>query len=150
MAKATKKKTAPVKAAKKKAAPVKAKKATAKAKKAPAKATKKTTASVLQHHVQALLSRDLEKLMTDYCQDSVMCTAQSTARGLESIRAAFEGLLKAFPPEVSANMKNVKQEINGEYAYVIWTMPPAVKLGSDTFHVRDGKIMLQTVIIQPA
>jgi ketosteroid isomerase-like protein len=143
MAKAIKKKAAPVKATKKKAAPLKAKKA-------PAKATKKTTASVLQHHVQALLSRKLDELIKDYCEESVMCTAEGTARGLEGIRAMFGGLMKAFPPEVSANMKNIKQDINGEYAYVIWTMPPAVKLGSDTFHVRDGKIMLQTVIIQPA
>jgi hypothetical protein len=142
MAKATKEK-APVKSTKKKAAPVKAKKA-------PAKGTKKTTASVLRHHVQALLSRDLDKLMMDYCQASVICTPEATARGLKGIRASFGGLMKAFPPEVSANMKSIKQEINGEYAYVIWTMPPAVKLGSDTFHVRDGKIMLQTVIMQPA
>jgi hypothetical protein len=143
MAKSTKKKTAPVKAAKKKKAPVKAKKALA-------KGTKKTTASVLQHHVRALLERNLDELMKDYCQASVMCTAEATARGLEGIRAAFGGLMKAFPPEVSANMKDIKQDINGEYAYVLWTMPPAVKLGTDTFHVRNGKIMLQTIVIQPA
>jgi ketosteroid isomerase-like protein len=150
MAKATKKKAAPVKAAKKKAAPVKVKKAPAKTKKATAKAKKKTTASVLQHHVQALVSRQLNEVLRDYCAESVLCTADGTAKGLEGIRAAFAGLLKTFPPEVSANMKNIKLDINGEYAYVIWTMPPAVKLGSDTFHVRDGKIMMQSVVIQPA
>jgi hypothetical protein len=136
MAKTIKKKTAPAKIAKKKAAP--------------AKKAKKTTEAVLQHHVRALLSRDLGKLMTDYCQDSVMCTAEGTAKGLEGIRVMFGELMKAFPPDVSANMKNIKQDINGEYAYVIWTMPPAVKLGSDTFHVHNGKIMMQSVIIQPA
>jgi ketosteroid isomerase-like protein len=87
--------------------------------------------------------------MNDYCEDSVMCTAEGTARGLAGIRAMFGGLLKAFPPEMIANMKNIKLDINGEYAYVIWTMPPVVKLGSDTFHVSNGRIMLQTVIMQP-
>jgi ketosteroid isomerase-like protein len=111
---------------------------------------KPTTEAVLQHHAQALMSRNLDELMKDYCQDSVMCTANGTGKGLEGIRAMFDGLLKMFPPEVSANLKNVKQDINGEYAYVLWTMPPAVKLGSDTFHVHNGKIMMQSVIIQPA
>jgi hypothetical protein len=145
MAKATKKKTGAAKMTKKKVTAAKGtkKKVTA------AKATKKSTESVLQHHVQALMARNLDELMKDYCQDSVMCTAESTARGLAGIRAMFGGLLKAFPPEVSANMKSIKLDINGEYAYAIWTMFPAVKLGSDTFHVCDGKIMMQSVIIQP-
>jgi ketosteroid isomerase-like protein len=109
-----------------------------------------TTEAVLQHHGQALMSRNLDELMKDYSKDSVMFTANDVTKGLEGIRTGFAGLLKMFPPEVSANLKNVKQEINGEYAYIIWTMPPAVKLGSDTFHVHDGKIMMQSVIIQPA
>lgn len=145
MAKATKKKTAPVKAAQKKTVAAKA----AKKKAAPVKRTKKTTEAVLRHHVQALLARNLNELLKDYCEESVMCTAEGTVKGLAGIRGMFRGLMKAFPPEVSANLKDIKQDINGEYAYAIWTMLPAVKLGSDTFHVRDGKIMLQTVVIQP-
>jgi ketosteroid isomerase-like protein len=134
VAKTTKKKTLAVKATKKKAATV--------------KATKKTTASVLQHHIQALLARQLDELLKDYCEESVVCTADNTAKGLKGIRAMFEGLVKAFPAQILANMKSVKQDINGEYAYVIWTMLPAIKLGSDTFHVRDGKILMQSVILQ--
>jgi ketosteroid isomerase-like protein len=109
-----------------------------------------TTEAVLQHHGQALMSRNLDELMKDYSKDSVFFSADGIAKGLEGFRAVFAGLLKMFPPEVSANLKDVKQEINGEYAYVIWTMPPAVKLGSDTFHVHNGKIVMQSVIIQPA
>jgi ketosteroid isomerase-like protein len=107
------------------------------------------TEAVLQHHVQALLSRDVNAIMQDYTEDSVFFTPQGTAKGLEGIRAAFGGLMKMFPPEVSANLKHVKQEINGEYAYMIWTMLPAVKFGSDTFHVHNGKIKMQSAVMQP-
>ena len=108
------------------------------------------TDAVLGHHVQALMSCDLDEIMKDYCQDSVLFTANGVASGTEGIRAMFEELLKMFTPEKIANLKEVKQEANGDYVYVIWEMPPAVKTGCDTFHVRDGKIMMQSVIIQPA
>ena len=107
-----------------------------------------TTEAVLQHHGQALMSRNLDELMKDYAEDSVFFTPNATVKGLKGIRSVFEGLLGTFPPEVSANLKLTKMEINGEYAYEIWTMLPVVKLGSDTFHVHNGKIMLQSVIMQ--
>jgi ketosteroid isomerase-like protein len=110
---------------------------------------KPTTEAVLQHHGQALMSRNVDELIKDYTEDSVFFTPNGVAKGLKGIRAAFTGLMAMFPPEVSANMKNIKQEIDGEYAYVIWTMLPAVKSGSDTFHVHNGKIMMQSAFMQP-
>jgi hypothetical protein len=143
MAKAMKKKSAPAKAAKKKAAPAKATKKKAVA----TKAKKKTTAAVLQHHAQALLSRKLDEIIKDYCEESLLCTSMGTARGLKEIRDFFKAALNTFTPEAMANMKTSKQEIDGDYAFVIWSAPPVVSFGSDTFHVRDGKILLQTAVI---
>jgi ketosteroid isomerase-like protein len=107
------------------------------------------TEAIIQRHTHSLLSRNLDEIMKDYTEDSVFFTPNGVAKGLKGIRAAFQGLMGTFPPEVSANMKNIKQDINGEYAYVIWTMPPAVKSGSDTFHVHNGKILMQSAFMQP-
>lgn len=134
MAKAIKKKTAPAKVAKKKTAP--------------AKKTKKTTEAVLRHHMQALLARNLEELIKDYCEESVLCTPMGTSRGLKEIRYAFGEVLKGFPPEAMAKMKTTTQEINGDYAYILWSAVPVVPFGGDTFHVHDGKIWLQTFVGQ--
>jgi hypothetical protein len=134
MAKAIKKKVMPAKATKKKTAPV--------------KKTKKTTESVLRHHTQALLSRKLEELMKDYCEESVLCTPMGTSRGLKEIRDAFGAVLDGFPPEAMAKMKTTTQEINGDYAYMLWSALPVVPFGGDTFHVKDGKILLQTFVGQ--
>src|SRR4030042_512558 len=144
MVKAMKKKAVAVKATKKKAVTAKATKKKAVA----AKATKKTTESVLQHHVQALLARDLDEILKDYCEQSVLCTPMGTAKGLKSIRESFVSALRMLTPEALGNMKSTKQDINGEYAYVVWTALPTVKLGSDTFHVHNGVIMLQTFVGQ--
>jgi len=144
MAKATKKKTVAAKATKKKTAAVKA----TKEKAVGVKATKKTTASVIQHHVQALMARNLDEILKDYCEDSVLCSPMGTSKGLKSIRESFKAALGMLTPEAMGNMKTIKQDINGEYVYVIWSALPAVPFGSDTMHVHDGKIIMQTFVTQ--
>ena len=144
MAKAMKKKAVAAKATKKKAVTAKA----TKKKAATAKATKKTTESVLQHHVQALMARNLEEIIKDYCEDSLLCTPMGTTKGLKGIRESFTMALGMLTPEAMGNMKSIKQDIHGEYAYVLWSALPAVTFAGDTFHVRNGKIIMQTFVGQ--
>ena len=108
----------------------------------------KTTEAVLQHHGQAVMSGNLEMIVQDYTKDSVLYTPNGTYKGLDGIKAGFTAMAKILTPEVTANFKTIKQEINGEYAYLLWTALPAIPFAGDTFHVRDGKILMQSVIIQ--
>jgi len=107
---------------------------------------KTTVESVMQHHGQALLSGNLDELLKDYTKDSVMFTPMETYKGPERIREAFAGLTKMLPPEALANFKITKQEIQGEYAYVLWSALPTFPSAGDTFHVRNGKIIMQSVL----
>jgi ketosteroid isomerase-like protein len=107
---------------------------------------KATTEAVMAHHGQALMSGNLDELVKDYTRDSVFFTPAETYRGPESIRAAFAGLMKMLPPEALANFKVIKQEIQGEYAYLLWSALPVFPFAGDTFHIRDGKIITQSVI----
>ena len=107
---------------------------------------KTTVEAVMQHHGQALLSGNLDQLLKDYTKDSVMFTPMETYKGPERIREAFAGLMKMLPPEALANFKITKQEIQGEYAYVLWTALPTFPSAGDTFHVRNGKIIMQSVL----
>jgi ketosteroid isomerase-like protein len=104
--------------------------------------------AVLAHHNQAFLARDLDAIMQDYTNDSVVFTPNAAEKGLESIRAAFTRFLGRFAPEVLKNMKVARQDIAGEYAYVLWSAPPAVISGGDTFHIRNGKILGQSFVGQ--
>lgn len=111
-------------------------------------AKKTTTESVLKHHVQALMSRNLDEILKDYCEDSVMCSPMGTAKGLKGIRETFTAALGMLPPEAMANMKTIKQDIDGEYAYVLWSALPVVKFAGDTFHVHNGIIIMQSFVGQ--
>jgi len=105
-----------------------------------------TTQAVMQHHEAALLSGNLDELAKDYTEDSVLITPIETYKGPESIKAAFAALMKMLTPEALANFKVTKQDIQGEYVYLLWTAAPIFPFAGDTFHVHDGKIMMQSVV----
>jgi hypothetical protein len=73
------------------------------------------TASVLGHHVDAF-DVGVDEIMKDYTEDSIFISQEGTARGLTAIRAWFERFLAE----------------------------PFVRLATDTFIVRGGKIAYQT------
>lgn len=105
-----------------------------------------TTEAVMQHHTQALLSGNLDELAKDYTEDSVLFTPIETYKGPENIKAAFAALMKMLPPEALTNFKTTKQEIHGEYVYGLWTAAPTFTFAGDTFHIHNGKIMMQSVV----
>jgi len=111
--------------------------------------TKGTTIeAVLAHHGQALASRNIDDILKDYTPDSVIFAPTGICKGLESIRAAFTGFLGLMTPEAISNMKMIKQDVHDEYVYVIWSALPAVTFGSDTLRIRNGKIIMQSVVFQ--
>jgi uncharacterized protein (TIGR02246 family) len=105
-----------------------------------------TIQTMLQHHVQALTSGNMEEFLKDYTEDSVFFTPGETYKGLEGIKAGVASFSKMVGPEAIANIKTIKVEIQGEYVYVLWTMPPVIPFGGDAFHIKNGKIMMQSVI----
>jgi ketosteroid isomerase-like protein len=105
-----------------------------------------TSEAVIQHHEAALLSGNLDELVKDYTEDSVLFTPIEMYKGLESIKAAFAALMNMLPPEALANFKVTKRDIQGEYVYVLWTALPTIPFAGDTFHVHNGKILMQSVV----
>lgn len=107
-----------------------------------------TTEAVLKQHFQAIVSRNLDGLMKDYSQDSVLFTPTGTVKGLKNIRAGFTAMLGMMTPEAMANVKVSRQEIEGEYAYILWSAVPVVPFGGDTFYIHNGKIVMQSFVGQ--
>ena len=107
-----------------------------------------TTEAVLLHHGKAVNSGNMDMILEDYTEASVLYIPTGTYRGLDGIKKGFEAMGKIFTPEVSASFKTIKQEIIGEYAYMLWSAPPSIPFAGDTFHIRNGKILLQSVIFQ--
>jgi ketosteroid isomerase-like protein len=99
------------------------------------------TRTVVEHHMAALNSGDIDQVMEDYTDDSVfIINMGGVFTGREAIRPFFEA---------SAGMPGfteIASFAEGEAYYVTWSAD-GIQLGSDTIVVRDGKIALQTVVV---
>lgn len=106
--------------------------------------TPMSTEAVLRKHLRSARV-GVDALMSDYTEQSVMITHDATYRGLAEIRRFFTELLQTLPAGFfEATMKMIREEIVGEVAYILWEGKPFVSQATDTFVVRDGKILFQT------
>ena len=104
------------------------------------------TREVVNHHWQTFQGNDLDGVMADYTEDSVLITPRRTYKGLKEIRDSFVKAYTTYPASTTA-MKLNKVVINRDVGYILWEASgPKVKLlfGTDTFIVKDGKIIDQT------
>lgn len=109
--------------------------------------------TVLDHHLESFGQNDLEAIVSDYTEESIIITPDSTYRGLEQISSFFAGLFPSFPAD-STELSIKSMFVENEVAYILWdcTTPTLeVPLGTDTFIIEDGKIRIQTfaAVINP-
>lgn len=105
------------------------------------------TKTVLDKHLAAFGAGDVDAILANYASDAVIMVPGSVKRGHKDIRPMFEGLVAEFgQPDVTFEMLN--QDVNGEVALIVWkaeTGKAVYELGTDTFVIRNGKIVQQTV-----
>lgn len=104
------------------------------------------TQEVLEHHWIAFKENDLEAVMADYSEESMLITPDATYKGLDAIRKNFERAFTAFPKEQSTLQLN-KTVVEKDVGYILWqASTPTFELtyGTDTFIIQDGKIVRQT------
>jgi ketosteroid isomerase-like protein len=103
-----------------------------------------STEAVLRKHLRGA-TIGVDAVMADYTDQSVMITPDATYRGLAEIRRFFTDLFRALPAGFfGATMKMSREEIVGEVAYILWEGKPIISQATDTFVVRNGKILFQT------
>ena len=105
---------------------------------------------IMRHLSNFLQDNDLEAVVSDYTDKSILITQDATYRGTQDIRAFFDGLIKHFPKQQST-FELDKLVVNDELAYIVWhanTPSLDVPYGTDTFILKDGKIHQQTFAAQ--
>ena len=102
-----------------------------------------STEATLARHLDAF-TQGPDAIMRDYTDDSLLISPDSSLRGLAEIRPFFERFLADSPPELLAAMTIVRREVQGEIAYIVWKAEPFIPLATDTFLIRDDKIVTQT------
>jgi hypothetical protein len=109
----------------------------------------RTPQEVFAHHGKALAAGDLDEIVADYGDDSVLITPAGAVRGKDGVRDAFAKLLRDLP-DAAWDLKN--QIFDGEVLFLEWAADSAVNRvddGVDTFLFRDGVIGAQTVRYTP-
>ena len=102
-----------------------------------------STKDVLDHHMKCFGEGDLTGILSDYAPGAVLFTPDGPLRGTDAIRPLFQAMFAEFgKPGATFSMK--QQSVEGDYAYILWTAETAdnvYEVGTDTFVVRDGKIV---------
>jgi ketosteroid isomerase-like protein len=112
------------------------------------------TQKVLAHHLGAFGERKMDDLLSDYTADSVFIGQAGVLKGAEGVKPMFEGLFTEFAKKgVEFNMG--KMVIEGDVALITWsakTPDNSYDWATDTFIIRDGKIVYQTLaaMVTPA
>ncbi len=105
-----------------------------------------STKDILEHHLQCFGGGDLEGLLSDYSADAVLFTPDGPLIGPDAIKPLFEAMFAEFgKPGASFEMQT--QSVEGDYAYILWTAETAdnvYEVGTDTFVMRNGKIVAQS------
>jgi ketosteroid isomerase-like protein len=105
-----------------------------------------STKDVLDHHLKCFDEGDLNGILSDYAPGAVLFTRDGPLKGTDPIRPLFQAFIAEFEkPGATFRMK--QQFVEGDYAYILWSAETAdnvYEVATDTFVVRDGKIVAQS------
>lgn len=101
------------------------------------------TQDVIEHHLDAFF-QDIEHVMEDFTEESVVVTSDGAYRGRAQIRSFFSALLGSLPEGFEKTVRINRRELVGDIAFLLWEAKPWFPFCTDTCVVRDGEIAYQT------
>jgi len=105
---------------------------------------------IIVNHMDSLYRHDIDSMLSDYTDESIVITLQYTFRGLEEIRKFITKFVGFFPKGKTTLILD-KMAVEDEVGYIVWHAKAPkmqVPLGSGTFIIKNGKISHQTIIGQ--
>lgn len=107
---------------------------------------KRSSREVFEDHLELAQKGDLEQdLERNYAPDSVLLTNYGVFHGREGMKEAAE-LLKSQLPSGNYNYK--LKLCHDEICFLQWTGKSGISVipdGADSYHIKDGKIRVQTI-----
>ena len=107
--------------------------------------TRETT-DILDRQNLYFVKGDVDGIMRDFSEQSVVFTPDGVLEGMDSIRKFYTDVIaNVLPPGSEFNIS--RQEVRGQTAYIVWSAESKnyrFPLGTDTFVIKDGKIIVQT------
>ena len=109
------------------------------------------TEAVVRGHLQAFLEQQgIDAILKDYDENACFLSEAKAYCGKPEIQDFFEQFMASLPPQAIGNFALRSLRVAGEVAYITWSVGRELPLGTDTFVVREGKIVSQTFAMYPA
>lgn len=103
------------------------------------------TETVVRRHLQAFVEQQgLDAILHDYAEEACFLSEGRAYCGKAAIREFFEGFIAALPSRAIGRFALRSLRVQGDLAYITWSAGPELPLGTDTFVVRQGRIVSQT------
>jgi ketosteroid isomerase-like protein len=105
-----------------------------------------STKDVIENRIRRFREGNIDGVLDDFSPNAILFTPTGPLRGKGEIQTLFQNLLAEFgKPGASDTVHTAIFE--GDYAYLIWSGETAdnyYEFATDTFIVRDGKIVAQS------
>lgn len=105
-----------------------------------------TVEQILMHHLIAFGDNNLDEILKDYTEQSIVMTPNGTLKGLAEISTFFKDFFEAIPTGSAFSMQ--QKIIEGNVAYIAWASKSnkaKIPMGTDTFVFEGDKIQYHTV-----
>jgi ketosteroid isomerase-like protein len=103
------------------------------------------TEAIVRNHLQAFLEqKGIAAIVSDYDDDARFHSEVRAYRGKQEIGSFFEDFIASLPAGATKRFALRTLRVDGELAYITWNVGSEIPLGTDTFVVRNGKIVSQT------
>lgn len=105
------------------------------------------TDETLKHHFSSFIDNDLEEIMSDYTNESIIITPEQDIAGLAAIRAFFLKAMELYPQ--GSTTITIDRFVSADnLAYVVWhveTPTFIVDFSTATYLIIDQKIARHTI-----
>jgi ketosteroid isomerase-like protein len=109
------------------------------------------TEAVVRQHLQAFVEQQgVDAILNDYADDACFLSEGRAYCGKPAIGTFFEGFINALPPRAIEQFTLRSLRVQGDMAYITWSAGAELPLGTDTFLVRNGRIVSQTFAMYAA
>ena len=103
------------------------------------------TETVVRNHLQAFLEqKGIAAILNDYDENARFYSEAKIYRGKQEIHGFFIDFIDSLPAGGTDLFSLRSQRVDGNIAYITWSVGGDIPLGTDTFVVDNGKIVSQT------
>ena len=107
--------------------------------------TQSVTETVVRNHLQAFLEqKGLAAIVNDYDENARFYSEAKIYQGKQEIHGFFKDFIDSLPAGAIDRFSLRSLRVDGNIAYITWSVGADIPMGTDTFVVGNGKIVSQT------